>query len=904
MFSLKLLGGAAIESPKDVLTGGAVQRHRLALLALLSRAPSQQLSRDKLIGFLWPESPTASARHSLREAVWVLRKELGENALISVGDDLRLDTEAVRIDVLDFEAALESDEPRRAVDAYAGPFLDGFYLNGSGEFERWAEFERDRLARSYQGALEELAREAGGRGEVQEAVEWWRRLAMEAPYDARVAVALMEALAAAGDRAGALRQAENHARLLQEEFGAAPNPELESLAEQLRAGPVGEPIPIGESIPLASMEGPAPERGPASDVAADASDIRDAAPAIVGSIGPEAPALPRPGRRREWITGAAAMAAVLTIIGMLSSAGLLPGTRPPGFSASLESNRVLVLDFENETGEASLDPLGRMAADWIARELTGTGLVRVVSSRAALGAGSLDTAGAGGSDGASDGEGVSSSTRVGTLAREAGTAILVSGAYYRQGDSLAFQVRLVDAATGELLRAVAPVRGNLEEPEDAVEVLQMRTIGALASVLDPRLASWTTVSSQPPSFQAYTLYTQGMEAHFQYNFPTAIERFYAASAEDSTFTLPLLWAVYAHHNMWQWDRADSLLQALQGKRDRLAPFDQALLDHQAANHRADRAEAYRTAHRVVELSPDSDWMYKLGVAALHVNRPREALDLLLQVDLERGWVKDWQEYWFALAAARHLAGDHEGELADIRGRRARAPEGVIDPRTETRLLSQEMEALAALGRADELDRTLDEYLARPQTWPWRPATKMRMLAEELRAHGHEEAAQSMIERMLAFYEGLPADERAGGPQELIAQSARIRAIVLSAVDRREEVRRIWATIADSLPRSDLAWAAAHGAVGVNSAQLGDRDEALRRFELAAEFESPSPTWDHLVAYWQACIAAQLGDRRRAVALLREAFAQGQIFSVSLHRDRWLDPLRGYPPFEELMRPKG
>jgi DNA-binding SARP family transcriptional activator len=885
MFSLKLLGGASIESEQGVLTGSAVQRHRLALLALLARAPSQQLTRDKLIGFLWPESPSGSARHGLRDSVHVLRKELGGEAIASVGDDLRLDPEVVRVDVLEFEAALERGEPEQAVGVYAGPFLDGFYLNGSGEFERWIEAERDRLAREYQGALEELAREAGSRGAVQEAVEWWRRLATEAPYDARVAVALMQALAAAGDRAGALRQAEAHAALLQEEFGAAPSPELESLAERLRSGSVGEPPAMAEPFPEPGL---APAEIPAA---------RDPASVIVGSIGGEVPAPPQRRHRREWITAFAAMAAVLTIIGTLAIAGLLPGTRSPRFSAPLDANRVLVLEFENETGDASLDPLGRMAADWIARELAGTGLVKVVPSLAALGEGGPNPAI--GED--SNGDNVTRGGRARALARRAGSAVLVSGAYYRQGDSLTFQARLVDAGTGELLRAVAPVRGGLDEPGRAVEALQMRTIGALASVLDPRLASWMTVSSQPPSFQAYTLYTQGMEAHFQYDFPTAIERFYAASAEDSAFTLPLLWALYSHHNIGQWDRADSLLRALQGRRDRLAPFDQALLDHQAANHRVDREEAYRTMHRVVELSPDSDWLYKLAAAARDVNRPHEALDLLLQVDLERGWVKDWPEYWSVLIGVRHQTGDHEGELEDIRGRLAGPPEGVIDPGPQLGLRRQELVALAALGRADELGQTLDEFLARPQNWPWYPATLMRTLSRELRAHGHEEAAQSMVERMLAFYEGLSADELAGGPQEgRAALPSRVRAMVLSGAGRWEEARDIWAAVADSLPRSAQAWPAAHGAVGELSARMGDRDEALRRFELVAEYESPDPRWDWRVPYMQATIAAQLGDRPRAVALLREAYAQGRDF----HASPSLTPLSGYPPFEEWMRPKG
>ena len=38
-------------------------------------------------------------------------------------------------------------------------------------------------------------------------------------------------------------------------------------------------------------------------------------------------------------------------------------------------------------------------------------------------------------------------------------------------------------------------------------------------------------------------------------------------------------------------------------------------------------------------------------------------------------------------------------------------------------------------------------------------------------------------------------------------------------------------------------------------------------------------------------------------LLREAFSQGYPFSLELHREIDLEPLRGYPPYEELVKPK-
>ena len=55
---------------------------------------------------------------------------------------------------------------------------------------------------------------------------------------------------------------------------------------------------------------------------------------------------------------------------------------------------------------------------------------------------------------------------------------------------------------------------------------------------------------------------------------------------------------------------------------------------------------------------------------------------------------------------------------------------------------------------------------------------------------------------------------------------------------------------------------------------------------------------------RAAIAAGLGQRQQAITLLQQALTEGQEYSVGLHADLWFASLRGYPPFEELLRPKG
>jgi TolB-like protein/DNA-binding SARP family transcriptional activator/Flp pilus assembly protein TadD len=254
MSRLKLLGGAHVEDEPGVVNRISSRRHPLALLALLATAPSRTSSRGKLVGLLWPEAPEKTARNRLTTCVHELRRELGDDVVVSVGADLRLDTAALDCDVRVFEHALDVGNYAEAVTLYDGPFLDGFEFGGSPEFEHRVDRERSRFQRAYHRALEALADEAERRGDAEAAAGWWRERAAEDPHDSRVARRLMEALAAAGNRAEALRVAEAHTQLLEEEFRTEPDPEFARLRETLQLAP-GPLVPEAEiaSLPSAAV---------------------------------------------------------------------------------------------------------------------------------------------------------------------------------------------------------------------------------------------------------------------------------------------------------------------------------------------------------------------------------------------------------------------------------------------------------------------------------------------------------------------------------------------------------------------------------------------------------------------------------------------------------------------------
>lgn len=265
-FSLKLFGGVALAGEGGPVSGPAVQRHRLALLAVLAAAQSRPVSRDKLMAWLWPERDSDRARQLLNQAVHALRRGLGADAILSTGDELRFNAAAVFCDVVAFQEALATSDFRGAVTLYAGPFLDGFFLSESPEFERWVERERDRLATACAKALEGLAESAEGAGDFRTAVEWWQGRVAHDPYDSRVAIRLMEALERAGNRAGAIHHAWLHRQRLRKDLEIEPARDVLALEERMRRAPASQTDPRLEAPRLAA--GPLTADAPAEPVRA------------------------------------------------------------------------------------------------------------------------------------------------------------------------------------------------------------------------------------------------------------------------------------------------------------------------------------------------------------------------------------------------------------------------------------------------------------------------------------------------------------------------------------------------------------------------------------------------------------------------------------------------------------
>lgn len=258
---LRTFGAVYLERDQAPLGGAHSQRRRLALLAYLAAAEGAAITREKLIALLWPESDEASGRHSLSQLLYALRHDLGADALVIDSETVRLNPAMLPSDIHDFAEALRAGELEDAAHVYRGGFLDGFHVDDAPELGRWIDEERSRRAESCGRVLERLADSAAKAGDTHRAVDWCRRRANLDPMDARATLRLMQALAALGDREGAMRAARVYETLVREELEAEPDSAVTQLADELKKKPL-----VAASVPRAPPnETVPPASAPASD---------------------------------------------------------------------------------------------------------------------------------------------------------------------------------------------------------------------------------------------------------------------------------------------------------------------------------------------------------------------------------------------------------------------------------------------------------------------------------------------------------------------------------------------------------------------------------------------------------------------------------------------------------------
>ena len=259
MLRIRLLGELLVEAsdgPADV-TGSWRARSLLAWLAL---HPGDHPRGDVAARF-WPDVLDSSARASLRNAIWALRRALGgdaSEALTSTRTHVGLRRPpTVWVDAAAFDEHVAQGRLEAAVELSRGELLAGLD-------DEWVYDHRDAHRARLSEVLERIAAGAEAAGDVAAAIAWTRRRVALDPLAEDAQRALISRLEGAGDRAGALAAYARLRERLRRELGVSPSQQTRELALRVREGPASAEPPAREEprgqadTPAAGAEGWAP----------------------------------------------------------------------------------------------------------------------------------------------------------------------------------------------------------------------------------------------------------------------------------------------------------------------------------------------------------------------------------------------------------------------------------------------------------------------------------------------------------------------------------------------------------------------------------------------------------------------------------------------------------------------
>ena len=850
MIELILLGPHVLRgSDGREITSLPAQPKRFALLAYLALGSGGYRRRDTLAAMFWPDLDQFAARRALRNTLYHLREALGDDVIVTRGDDaVSINGETLTSDVTRLGEAIDAGRYEDAVVAFRGELLAGIHFASAGEaFEEWLSAERRRVNDLVMRAVGALVERDERAGNFAGAAYWAQRACSVLPGDEHWLRRAMTLLDRGSDTGGALRLYEAYARRLAADFDATPSAETQALVARVRDG-TRKPIPPQPAVLPATITTPAPSHS-----------------------------VPRPRNRPRVAIWGGVVVAIFAIA--VAAARLIDAKTA---SAVAVRKRVLVTVFDNRTGDTTLQSLGRMTQDWIAQGILRTNLVDLVDlvdpraavfvqGRAAAGA-AIDPV---------------------TLARRTGAAMVIFGSYYRTADTLVLQASILDVHAGRIVRVVGPILSSVETPIGGLDDLRSRVMSALSSVIDVRAELSLNVAGEIPPFDAYQAYVEGWDARWHGDAGRGESLFLRAAHLDTAFSAAAIAASAAAANSNNCALVDSIVGALNGRPNLIDRVDRLSLQIATAHCHGRNDETLRLALERADLeSNTSSDKLSVAAAALWAGRPQLTVDLLQRLDpaVDLAWSIDTThfDYWSSLTEALHLLGRHREELAVA----DRVPLSAPLNRTWMRAralaaLSRPTAALALLDSAMLLPVEAANFIGlapytngRPQ-YSATPAWLADWVAHELAVHGDTVAARQAATRAVTWYRGRPPEERGTVEERLVAAWS---LEILGSYREAEE-------LATQLVAEDSANVDFRGELAGLAAERGDTmlANSLDRW-LAAQ---PVSRVGWSASVYRARVAALLGRGDAASARTREARDEGA-WPMWIHIDSAVTVLRRGP----------
>jgi tetratricopeptide (TPR) repeat protein len=203
------------------------------------------------------------------------------------------------------------------------------------------------------------------------------------------------------------------------------------------------------------------------------------------------------------------------------------------------------------------------------------------------------------------------------------------------------------------------------------------------------------------------------------------------------------------------------------------------------------------------------------------------------------------------SGAYHMLGEHKNELKVARLARKYYPDRHAP-------LGLEIRALAATGKIGEVSRLIEESRRLPPESGADLRSYLFAAGRELRIHGYRKESLEFMERAIQWLKDRPDSER-----KAVTYRSNM-ANCLYWAERWEEAKADYEALAKEFPEN-LGY---RSSLGISAARMGNREEAQRISDELGKVEQPYLYG--LIPYYQARIAALLGEKDKAVKLLQES----------------------------------
>lgn len=528
----------------------------------------------------------------------------------------------------------------------------------------------------------------------------------------------------------------------------------------------------------------------------------------------------------------------------------------------IASDKIAVLKFDNNTGDASNDIIGKMVADWIMHGITENQLGQVISPKIVeeyaqiLKASMLPR-----------GEN-------GVLKEYFKPSKVIGGSYYLNKNKLLIQCSVLNGSLNKNLISFEVTECDADAPLDCIEALKQEILGYFLSEGDVQIAA----EDSPPNFKAYQLWLEAEEALGQPNYLKLINE---AIAADDTYFKPKIDRILHYYNRDEFAVADSLLGALsQGVGTNKQQIN--MLKHLEACLKGDNKTAYRTYLEEYNIAPiDKERNSSAMVLALQfVNRPQDIDSLYAAMDMTDIELDNCVQCGYRY----YIKG-----MADIELGRAKEAIALLEPFSRSQghlfIKSALIKAYIKEGDTAGVKEVMDYVQLLGVSDDWEQG--MLNTGIEFLKNDNKEAAEAYLEALLTYYEG---------QGKALERTQRKRQAEASFVkgDYRMAEKRYGVLLAEGpLGESEMAYLAI--AQYRNGKEKMALETVARLDAMRAKYQFGS------VDYALAQYDVMTGDREQAMDHLLKAVAAGKRFTNgSFQNDLVFKPYWKNADFQKIL----